>query len=244
MAATVTDGLPTVPLEAIYCDFHSIFCFFHSRKQYPVRTTTPGGQSLDPVERLQLGHCRPQRPSNNRHESLLPCRLLEGYKALAKRSYLSSLRALFHPAKQAMKTFASLIVLALATATSFAAPAPAPEAAPEAVAEVEARQLLCPDVQVYFARGTTEVPTLGAVIGPPFAAALNAALPLKRVSFDGVPYAALVSGYLAGGDPAGALMMANSVRDTISRCPNAKIVISGYRFVVMLVFSIKHANGR
>ena len=123
-----------------------------------------------------------------------------------------------------MKTFFSFVTLALATAVAFAAPTP------EAAADVEARQILCPDVQVYFARGTTEVGTLGTVVGPPFAAALNVALPLRRVSFDGVPYAAVVSGYLAGGDRAGAAMMANSVRSTISRCSNTKLVISGYRF--------------
>jgi len=144
-----------------------------------------------------------------------------------------------------MKSFTSLIIFALATATAFAAPTPAPEAAPEAVAEVEARQLICPDVQVYFARGTTEVPTLGTVIGPDFKRALERTLIGKRLGYDGVPYAAVVSGYLAGGDPAGALMMANSVRDTISRCPNAKIVISGYRFVVMtFFFPLKDTNGR
>jgi len=133
-----------------------------------------------------------------------------------------------------MKPFTSLIVLALATATAFAAPTPAPEAAPEAVPEVEARQLLCPDVQVYFARGTTEVPTLGTVIGPDFKRALERTLIGKRLGYDGIPYAAVVSGYLAGGDRAGAATMANNVRSTISRCPNAKIVISGYRFVSTL----------
>jgi len=104
-------------------------------------------------------------------------------------------------------------------------------AAPAAeVAEVEARQLLCPDIQVYFARGTTEVPTLGVVVGPPFASALKIAAIGKRVEFDGVPYPALVSGYLAGGDQGGGRTMADSVTSIANRCPNTKIVISGYRY--------------
>jgi len=104
-------------------------------------------------------------------------------------------------------------------------------AAPAAeVADVEARQILCPDIQVYFARGTTEIPTLGTVVGPPFAAALNIAAIGKRVSFDGVPYPATVAGYLAGGDQGGGRTMADYVTSIAGRCPNTKIVISGYRY--------------
>ena len=74
------------------------------------------------------------------------------------------------------------------------------------------------------------MPTLGAVVGPPFAAALAIAVVGKTVSFDGVSYPATVAGYLAGGDQGGGKTMADSVTAIANRCPNTKIVISGYRY--------------
>ncbi|KAF9053148.1 cutinase [Panaeolus papilionaceus] len=117
-----------------------------------------------------------------------------------------------------MFSLSKAVALAVFAATAFAAPA----------AELEARQLFCPDVKVFFARGTTEAPTLGAVVGPPFAAALNIAIVGKDVDVEGLDYPALVSGYLAGGDIGGAIRMANDVTSIAGRCPNTKIVMSGY----------------
>ncbi|KXN90100.1 Cutinase [Leucoagaricus sp. SymC.cos] len=116
------------------------------------------------------------------------------------------------------KTLLSLTVLAL---SAFAAPTPH--------SEPESRQA-CSDVFVYFARGTTEVLTLGTVVGPGFSANLGVKLAARGMSltFEGVPYPATVVGYLTGGDEGGANTMAASVMSTASRCPNAKIVISGY----------------
>ena len=119
-----------------------------------------------------------------------------------------------------MLSLLSIPLLALAV---FAAPA-------ADLIEIEARQS-CPDVQVYFARGTTEVPTLGTVVGPPFSAALAIAVVGKSVSFTGISYPATVAGYLAGGDQGGGKTMADSVTSIANRCPNTKIVISGYRYV-------------
>ena len=115
----------------------------------------------------------------------------------------------------------SILSLPLLALTAFAAPAA------DSV-NIEARQS-CPDVQVYFARGTTETPTLGTIVGPPFSAALKTALSGKSVSFEGVSYPATVAGYLAGGDQGGGKTMADSVTSIAGRCPNTKIVISGYR---------------
>ncbi|PPQ71527.1 hypothetical protein CVT24_006476 [Panaeolus cyanescens] len=95
-------------------------------------------------------------------------------------------------------------------------------------AEVEERQLFCPDVKVFFARGTTEIGTLGLIVGPPLETALRRALPGKDVDVEGLDYPALVSGYLAGGDIGGAIRMANDVTSIAGRCPNTKIVMSGY----------------
>ncbi|KAJ2919919.1 hypothetical protein MD484_g442, partial [Candolleomyces efflorescens] len=119
-----------------------------------------------------------------------------------------------------MRSFVCLVALALSAI--FAAAAPTPGAG-----ELEARQS-CPDVQVFFARGTGEIGTLGTVIGPSFSTALNVQLVGKNVRFTGIDYPALVSGFLVGGDAGGARTMANSVTSTANSCPNTKIVISGY----------------
>ncbi|KAJ3570621.1 hypothetical protein NP233_g4284 [Leucocoprinus birnbaumii] len=115
----------------------------------------------------------------------------------------------------------SLFSLSLLALTAFAAPTPD--------AELESRQA-CADVFVFFARGTTETPTLGTVVGPGFSANLGAKLAARgmSLSFQGVPYPATVGGYLAGGDEGGANTMAASVTQAASNCPNAAIVISGY----------------
>ncbi|KAK7041778.1 hypothetical protein VNI00_009067 [Paramarasmius palmivorus] len=90
------------------------------------------------------------------------------------------------------------------------------------------RQQPCADVMVIFARGTTEVAPIGAVVGPPFATALAAQLGGRSLSFRGVDYPAVIAGYLAGGDPAGSRQMAVDITNTANACPNAKIVSSGY----------------
>ncbi|KAF9053114.1 cutinase-domain-containing protein [Panaeolus papilionaceus] len=64
---------------------------------------------------------------------------------------------------------------------------------------VNVHQLFCPDVAVFFARGTGEVGTIGAVVGPPVSAALKLAI-RGNVDFGGVVYPAIIAGYLAGGD--------------------------------------------
>ncbi|EAU82066.1 cutinase [Coprinopsis cinerea okayama7 len=113
--------------------------------------------------------------------------------------------------------FTTLATLALGAVSALAAP----------VTELESRQLFCRDVYVFFARGTGEVGTLGTVVGPGLSAAVKLAV-RDSVEFEGIDYPALVSGYLAGGDRGGARTMANKVSQTASRCPNAKIFISGY----------------
>lgn len=119
----------------------------------------------------------------------------------------------------------SLVSLALLAASAFAAPA----------AELLTERQACSDVFVYFARGTTEVSTLGTVVGPGFSASLSSKLRARglTLTFQGVNYPATVAGYLAGGDEGGANTMASSVTSTASRCPNAKIVISGYSYVTV-----------
>ncbi|TGO73850.1 hypothetical protein BELL_0326g00050 [Botrytis elliptica] len=91
---------------------------------------------------------------------------------------------------------------------------------------IEARA--CSDVTVIFARGTTEIGTLGTVVGPPFLSALKSALGSSSVTMNGVNYPADIPGFLQGGDPAGSKTMASMVTSTLSSCPDTKVVISGY----------------
>ncbi|TGO64414.1 hypothetical protein BCON_0007g00640 [Botryotinia convoluta] len=91
---------------------------------------------------------------------------------------------------------------------------------------IEARA--CSDVTVIFARGTTEIGTLGTVVGPPFLSALKSALGSSSVTMNGVDYPADIPGFLEGGDAAGSKTMASMVTSTLSSCPDTKVVISGY----------------
>ncbi|KAH8828602.1 cutinase [Flagelloscypha sp. PMI_526] len=106
------------------------------------------------------------------------------------------------------------------------------QASPVAVDE---RQLGCADVTAIFARGTTETPTLGTVIGPGLWTALATAIAPKTLSFQGVPYAADIPGFLVGGDPIGSAAMASMAASAKASCPNTKIVLSGYSQGAQLV---------
>ncbi|PQE31035.1 hypothetical protein CJF32_00006062 [Rutstroemia sp. NJR-2017a WRK4] len=86
----------------------------------------------------------------------------------------------------------------------------------------------CTAMTVIFARGTTEPGTLGTLTGPPFIAALSAAVGADQMSVQGVPYPADIPGFLAGGDKAGSAMMASMITQTLASCPDTKIVMSGY----------------
>ena len=87
----------------------------------------------------------------------------------------------------------------------------------------------CRAVTVIFARGTTEPGNVGSLAGPPFFTALNAVLGASNVAVQGVAYPADIPGYLAGGSAAGASTLASLTNQAASKCPNTKIVLSGYR---------------
>ncbi|KAM3066912.1 separase/separin [Clarireedia jacksonii] len=87
----------------------------------------------------------------------------------------------------------------------------------------------CKAMTVIFARGTTETGTLGTLTGPPFVSALAQAVGgADKMSVQGVPYPADIPGFLAGGDATGSQTMANMISQTLSACPNTKVVMSGY----------------
>ncbi|PPQ72420.1 hypothetical protein CVT26_003783 [Gymnopilus dilepis] len=86
----------------------------------------------------------------------------------------------------------------------------------------------CADVTVIFARGSTEPPPIGLLVGPQFEAALQSALGSRSLNFVGVDYAASLLRYLEGGDRQGAATMAQDVESAAASCPETKIVMSGY----------------
>ena len=82
----------------------------------------------------------------------------------------------------------------------------------------------CPDAEVIFARGTNEPPGLGRV-GDAFVDSLRQQTGGMNIKTYGVNYAASKL-QLHGGDGANDLI--NHVKDTVSKCPNTKIVLGGY----------------
>jgi len=93
----------------------------------------------------------------------------------------------------------------------------------------------CKALTLIFARGTTELGNMGAVVGPPFAASLVADIGDANVAVQGVDYPATIPEFLEGGDPTGSATMASLVALAISQCPETKIVISGYSQGAQLV---------
>lgn len=86
----------------------------------------------------------------------------------------------------------------------------------------------CKAVTVIFARGTTELGNIGAVVGPELDVALNSRLG-NNVAFQGVDYPASIAGFLIGGSPEGADTLASLVNTAATKCPSTQIVLSGYR---------------
>ncbi|KAE8132786.1 cutinase-domain-containing protein [Aspergillus pseudotamarii] len=87
----------------------------------------------------------------------------------------------------------------------------------------------CTDYTVLFARGTSEPGNVGVLVGPPLAEAFEGAVGASALSFQGVNgYSASVEGYLAGGEAAGSKAMASQASDILSKCPDTKLVMSGY----------------
>ncbi|PSN72383.1 cutinase precursor [Corynespora cassiicola Philippines] len=96
----------------------------------------------------------------------------------------------------------------------------------------------CRDVTVIYARGTTQAGNVGApdTEGPTFFNALASALGgTGRLAIQGVTYPANVFGFLAGGDANGATTMFNHINTAATRCPNTRIVVSGYSQGAQLV---------
>lgn len=87
----------------------------------------------------------------------------------------------------------------------------------------------CRTVTVIFARGTTELGNVGALVGPPFFNALGLAIGDENVGVQGVKYPATILAYLEGNDAEGAATLASLIEQAASLCPLTQIVLSGYR---------------
>ncbi|KAF2421043.1 cutinase [Tothia fuscella] len=88
----------------------------------------------------------------------------------------------------------------------------------------------CRDVIFFFARGSTEVGNMGSTVGPPTSDGLKQAFGSSNVATEGIDYdAALATNFNPGGaDYAGIRELEDLLDRAASRCPNSKIVVSGY----------------
>lgn len=95
----------------------------------------------------------------------------------------------------------------------------------------------CKGTTVIFARGTTELGNMGSVVGPSLSSDLKTALN-NDVAVQGVDYAADAAGIaeeiVPTGGP-GTKSMVADVTKALTKCPNTKIVLTGYSQGAMLV---------
>ncbi|EXF77964.1 cutinase [Colletotrichum fioriniae PJ7] len=97
----------------------------------------------------------------------------------------------------------------------------------------------CADITVIFARGTTEPGNVGLVTGPPFFDALDQQRGTKTVSIQGVEYPATFAGFNKNGTEGvpSMLLRTNFINEAANKCPNTKIVMSGYSQGALVVRS-------
>jgi cutinase len=100
----------------------------------------------------------------------------------------------------------------------------------------------CRDLTFIFARGTGELGTMGTVVGPPIAQALQSSLGKNAVSVQGVNYAASAAGNADLGS-SGGLAMASLAKQALSACPKTKLVLSGYSQGAMVVHNALSSRG-
>jgi cutinase len=96
---------------------------------------------------------------------------------------------------------------------------------PIALLDIPAAAAPCPDVEVVFARGTTEPPGVGG-IGQAFVDSLRSQLGGRSVGVYAVNYPA--SRDFVNSTPAGADDASAHVQSMAGNCPNTRIVLGGY----------------
>jgi hypothetical protein len=86
----------------------------------------------------------------------------------------------------------------------------------------------CGKFAVLFSRGTFEFGANGMTVGPQFTTALQTMLPYDT-EFWGNDYDNNAINYMIGGSSTGAKVMKDKAEEYVSKCPDIKLVMSGYR---------------
>lgn len=95
----------------------------------------------------------------------------------------------------------------------------------------------CQNVTVIFARGTSELGTLGSIVGPGLSKDIKSALN-NHVAVEGVDYPADAAGIateIGGTGGTGTQAMVKDVQTALAKCPDTQVVLSGYSQGAMLV---------
>ena len=98
-------------------------------------------------------------------------------------------------------------------------------------------------VSVFFARGTGEPGTNGTIIGPSLEKNLQTALG-NSLTYTAILYSAGVSGDIPGGQGPGTTAYVNQLKQVTSKCPNTKVVLTGYSQGAILVHSTAKQYGK
>lgn len=123
-----------------------------------------------------------------------------------------------HPLRNAVRRSVAAVGTTVAAAALMLAPMLVPAALPGAAANP------CPDVELIFARGTSEAPGIGRV-GNALAGSLQGQLNGRTLGTYGVNYPATYD-FLAAAD--GANDATNRIATMASQCPSTRIVLGGY----------------
>ncbi|KAL4784122.1 cutinase-domain-containing protein [Aspergillus varians] len=91
----------------------------------------------------------------------------------------------------------------------------------------------CKALTFIFARGTSELGTMGSIVGPQVASKLNS-LTGNKVSVQGLDYPASAAGNADLG-ASGGPKMAALVEQSLKQCPDSKVVLGGYSQGAMVV---------
>ena len=109
-----------------------------------------------------------------------------------------------------MPSFISVLILALASTTSFATPIDLEVLLTRQVGGSTTRNDLsgaCKAVTIIFARGTSEGGNVGTVTGPPYFDAVAKKIGAENLAVQGVDYGASIGGAISGGDATGSKTM-------------------------------------
>jgi cutinase len=91
----------------------------------------------------------------------------------------------------------------------------------------------CKAVTVIFGRGSGQSGNIGTTVGIPFFNALAGKIGAANLAVQGVDYPATYEDAGNGGSTAGAQTLVSLVQLASTKCPNTKVVLSGYRYIFL-----------